>query len=189
MFQYLLGMAGNENASLYDCEQEFRRNFASMKEEEFTRKWGVTRHFLKELIKAEKPEYTKLIRAASKWGIQRYHVYEFNISDIKHNKELIKLLLAISAVWNLSLSIEERRVDVTDAIEKAFEDPEPELLGFREDYKDIYTAFCEDKNKRQSYIYIQNNDEQPISNIPKWDDLGIISSMGMKVSEIDVLIY
>lgn len=179
MFQYLLGMAGNENASLYDCEQEFRRNFASMKEEEFTRKWGVTRHFLKELIKAEKPEYTKLIRAASTWGEPEYNVYEFNIPpiNIKHNKELIKLLLAISAVWNLSLSLEERRVDVTDAIGNTFK-----ALESQKDYKGIYDAFCKD-DEHQSYIYIQNKDT-----ILYVDEHGPYN-MNMKVLEIDVLIY
>ena len=177
LYQYLLGMAGNEKASLYDCEQEFRKKFASMNEDDFSRKWGATKHFLKELVNVEKPEYTKLIRVTSTWGIPGYHVYELNMSPLKHNKELIKLLLAISAVWDLSFGIEERRVDVTEAIDATFK-----VLESQKDYKGIYDAFYKD-DVHQSYIYIQNK------NIPLEVHKHGPENMGMKVWEIDVLMY
>ena len=177
IYQYLLEIAGNANVSIYDYKDKFRKYYASMDSEIFSTKWAITYHLLKDLKLAEKPEYTRLIRAASTWGKPEYSVYEFNIGPIKHNAELIRLLLSISAIWGYHINIKERRADVTDAIDDAYK-----ILVTQKNIVDAYDRFYKD-DMYLKYIYIQNSYTKRTIN-----EYGS-SNMAMEVSVIDALIY
>ena len=143
----------------------------------FEAKWNITEHFLREIAHGEAPKYTKLLRAASTWGKPDYHVYEFNISTIEHNKNLVKTIMAVCSIWRDCLSVKERRTEVTDKIDDAFH-----ILENTRGVQGVYNLFYND-SMRENYIYIENGVDK--TTILEYGS----SNMAMEISIVKALVY
>lgn len=176
IYGYLLEIAGSNN-SVYDYKDKFRKYYRSMSADTFETKWSITECFLRELAGGESPKYTNLLRAASTWGKADYHVYEFNISMIEHNRNLVKTIMAVCSIWGYCLSIKERRTEITDKIDDAFH-----ILENTKGVQGVYDLFYND-NARANYIYIED-----------WVDKTTVleygsSNIAMEVSIVKALVY
>lgn len=176
LYRYILEIVGDKNAKIYSYKEKFRQCHKSLDTDVFLRKWNITYHLLDDMRRVEKPQYTRLIRAASTWGKPDYSVYEFNVTPIKHNKELVRLILAVAAIWGDYVNVRERRVDVTDAIVEAFEKSADGNRGIA-----IFDKFLKD-DKQEKYIYVHNGYKEMINEYGS-------SNMAMEVYYIDVLVY
>lgn len=179
IYDYLLEIAGNPNVFVDDYENKFRKYYESMDYENFSKKWSITKYLLRDLKKVEKPQYTRLIKISSTWGTPEYNVFTANISPLKRNKELIKLILSITSIWGYKVDIKERRKNVTDAIKNAFQSLESQDI---EEYipKDFK---ANEIDMDSQYIYIESpyNRRQIMQKG--------YSKMAIEILVIDVLVY
>lgn len=176
MYIHLLNIAGSKNKNISSYKELFRDCYKDISKERFEEKWKVTYFLLQELKNMAEPKYTKLLRASSDWmGESDYNVYEFNITPVEHNKEVVTMVMAISSIWGRDLEIKMRRAESTPAIEKAFK-------KLSEQYPGVYPRFSIDDNLLE-YLYLKDSGDR----VKMASDGNY--NMGMDVEVVEVLIY
>lgn len=181
MLSLILEMMPKKDIDTYEkyerLKVELKNRVAGAKTKYFEENWKKTLPFVDELLSMEKPKYTEFIKVSTTFGKPNSSVYVINTTEIIHNPEFVKTVLAFGAIWRSDLGLSARRIDITPAITQAFERAS-EYKG----YEDIYNRYYAD-DKNVSYLYFTSiiwEDE-----LEKYG----ASNMGTKICKMKAIVY
>lgn len=181
MLSLILEMMQKKDMDTYDKYEclkiGLKNRVLGAKSKYFEENWKKSLPFVNELLSMEMPKYTKFIKVYTTFGKPYSSVYVINTTEIVHNPEFVKTVLALGAIWRSDFGLSVRRVDITPAITQAFE-----RASEHRGYEDIYDRFYAD-DKNVSYLYF--------SNIILEDELESYgaSNMGTKICEMKAIVY
>ena len=133
---------GKENRDYYkmqELKEKFRDSFSNLSDREFEQKWELSYLMLGELLELGEPEYTKCLDVYTTFGAEeRKTECVLCGKELAHNREFVRLILAIGAVWGERLQFRKSRDEYSEAIDKKIK----EVSENYELIKNLYKEYC-----------------------------------------------